>query len=441
MDRSLVITARFHHGRYHGEDDRFDGGSGWPPSPGRLFQALVAGAARGANLLPADARALEWLEELDPPRVVAARGCQGRAVNLFVPNNDLDAKGGDPERVGEIRVSKQWRPVFFDSSEPVLYVWDLETVPSEARRVCEIASRLYQLGRGIDMAWAIGEVIDESEAAGLLASHSGVTRRPGGPGEVAVPHSGTLDSLARRYLGKRRRLRLEGSGRKARQLFVQPPRALFGRTGYDTPPQRLYFELRRDDGRFAPCPLPSAAPLISGVLAEAAKRLQEVRPSEFEMFNRLITGRGAGPEDLFQRVRLLPIPSVGSRHVDPSIRRILLEVPTNCPIRADDLEWALAGVEAHDPKTGEVWSGRLVSTNDDPMVERFMAAASSFRSLTPAVLPRGFASSDRWGWHQAGGGAYSRRTARRVQRPSRATSRQGSCPAFEDPRAEGTVLA
>ena len=106
------------------------------------------------------------------------------------------------------------------------------------------------------------------------------------------------------------------------------------------------------------------------------------------MFERLIRGRGAGPSDLPQRVRLLPIPSVGSPHVDLSIRRVLVEIPADCPVRVDDLTWAFAGVGAHDPKTGEPWSGQLVSTNDDSMAERLMAGAFSFRSLTPVALPR-----------------------------------------------------
>ena len=68
MSRSLLIVVRFHEGRYHGQEDCFDGADGWPPSPGRLFQALIAGAARGARLPPADELALRWLERLDPPR-------------------------------------------------------------------------------------------------------------------------------------------------------------------------------------------------------------------------------------------------------------------------------------------------------------------------------------------------------------------------------------
>ena len=73
MPQSLLIVVRFSEGRYHGQDDGFNGADGWPPSPGRLFQALVAAAARGADLLPEDVRALEWMEGLRPPRIAARR--------------------------------------------------------------------------------------------------------------------------------------------------------------------------------------------------------------------------------------------------------------------------------------------------------------------------------------------------------------------------------
>ena len=105
------------------------------------------------------------------------------------------------------------------------------------------------------------------------------------------------------------------------------------------------------------------------------------------MFEKLIVGRGAGPEDLVQRIRMLPIPSIGAEHTDPSIRRISVELPPDCPIRVDDLMWAFAQLQPHDPQTGEAWSGNLVSTDDSRMAHRFMQAARTFRTMTPAVLP------------------------------------------------------
>ncbi|MDE0349695.1 MAG: type I-U CRISPR-associated protein Csb2 [Gammaproteobacteria bacterium] len=387
MPRSLLIAVRFHEGRYHGQGDRVGGEDGWPPSPGRLFQALVAGAARGATFRPEDRRALEWLERLDPPRIAAPAIRRGRAVRRFVPNNDLDSVGGDPARVGEIRVGKQWRPWFFDPEVPVLYVWSIESEAGQAMQVCSIATRLYQLGRGIDMAWASGQVMDEDEAEAALASHPGVLRTPSGKGATATPHPGTLDSLAQRYQRKRDRLTTVIESRKARQLFTQPPKASFANTGYDAPARCLHFELRTAEHNFAPQALASAAPLLLAFRDAAARRLANSIPEKAELFERLIVGRGAGPQDLAQRIRLVPVPSIGTEHTDPSIRRIMVEIPANCPLRLDDLKWAFAGLPACDPQTGESWSGHLVSTDDARMAKRFAGPARAFKSITPLALP------------------------------------------------------
>ncbi len=388
MAHSLLIAVRFFDGRYYGQQDGFGGARGWPPSPGRLFQAFVAGAARGAALLPDDEHALRWLESLDPPRIAAPAARQGSAVKLFVPNNDLDAVGGHPERVGEIRDGKHWRPCFFDPGQPILYVWDFASGSSQAEQVCDIATRLYQLGRGIDMASASGRVVDRNEADGLLHAHPGALRTPGGSGETATPCPGSLDSLIERFRRKRTRLTTEGTGRRSRQLFAQPPKASFRRVGYDALPRHLHFELRGSAGEFRPSPLALAMPLLVGLRDSAAGRLQNALPTQSALFGRLIVGKGASPRDLDQRIRLIPVPSIGAEHTDPSIRRLLVEIPANCPIRGDDLKWAFAGVSPNDPQSGEVWAGSLVSTEDSRMATRYARRARMFRTVTPAALPR-----------------------------------------------------
>ena len=386
MPQSLLITVRFHEGRYHGTGDRLNGSDSWPPSPARLFQALVAGAARGGLLHSEDECALKWLERLAPPRIAAPAARRGQSVKLFVPNNDLDSVGGDPARAGEIRVSKPWRPCFFDSDEPVLYVWRFQSESGEAARICAIATRLFQLGRGIDMAWATGQVIDSDEADALLESHPGSVRLPSGTGETATPTVGTLDSVVARFQRRRIRLTTIREGRKWRQLFMQPPKAFFAHTGYDTQPRLLHFELRRPEGEFAPCPLASVAPLIAGLRNAAAQRLQRSIPAKASLFARLIVGRGAGPRDLPQRLRLMPVPSIGTQHTDPLIRRVVVEVPSGCPIRVDDLKWAFSGLRPCDPHSGRSWPGSLVSTEDSQMANRFMRPARTFRTITPVAL-------------------------------------------------------
>ncbi|MCY3841099.1 MAG: type I-U CRISPR-associated protein Csb2, partial [Gammaproteobacteria bacterium] len=326
------------------------------------------------------------MERLDPPRITAPAVRRGRATRLFVPNNDLDAVRGDPARVGEIRVGKQWRPCFFDPAIPVLFAWRFESGAREAQHICNLATRLYQLGRGIDMAWATGRVLDEDEAEATLASHPGVLRTPGGVGMTAVPRPGTFASLAERYQRKRERLATMVSGRVSRQLFTQPPKASFAHTGYGSPVRWLHFEVRTSDGNFAPNALASAAPLLTALRNGAAARLEKALPKRAELFEQLIIGRGAGPRDLAQRIRLIPVPSIGTEHTDPSLRRVTIEVPADCPIRMDDLRWAFAGLPGSVPQPNESRQSRLVSTDDARMAQRFAKHAREFKTITPVAL-------------------------------------------------------
>lgn len=384
--KSLLISVRFHEGRYHGTADRFRGLDGWPPSPGRLFQALVASAARGATIPLEDERALRWLEGLTPPRIVAPPARQGCDVKLYVPNNDLDAVGGDPSRIPEIRDGKTWRPCFFNPDYAIVYAWDFDSdlASTQAAQICTISERLYQLGRGVDPAWAIAEIVGRDHAAAVLYEHPGALRTPSHAGEVASPHSGTLDSLIERHRWVP--FSTVSKGRKRTTLFAQAPKPSFRYVGYDTQPQRLYFELRGESG-FVPIPLCRAASLVTVLRDSAASRLKEALPEETARIERLIVGRGAGPSDLAQRIRIVPIPSIGHGQVDPAIRRIMVEVPVECPIRADDLRWAFLGLEPCNPETGETWGGRLVSAEDSQMAQRFLRRTRLFRSLTPVALP------------------------------------------------------
>ena len=378
MSQLLVIAVRFHDGRYHGEGDGFNGTEGWPPSPARLFQALVASAAQGRLIDLESQRALRWLEGLPAPQIAAPPARRGAAIPHFVPNNDLDAKGGDLGRVAEIRVGKSWRPCFFNASHPVLYAWHLESpLPGEAERICAIANRLYQLGRGIDMAAATGTITSAEQAHALLAAHPGTTRTPAGGGDVPVPTPGTLASLMERRQRSRERLTRSDDGRL---LFTQPPKAVFRHIGYDTPATRLHFEVR-NQGAFAPHPLSSAATFTVGLRDAVAEKLQRGLPARAAEIERLVVGRGAGPRDIAQRIRITPVPSIGMEHTDPSIRRVMVEVPPECPLSSRDIAWTFA-----DAQPCFNHAGRLLSTTDATMAERYLRPARTFRSITALAL-------------------------------------------------------
>lgn len=88
----LLLTVRFLDERYHGLLDR-DGPPEWPPSPFRLFSALVAGVARRNELDGEVAQSLVWLQKRcrdKPPMIIAPRSRTGRAIVRYGPRNDDD---------------------------------------------------------------------------------------------------------------------------------------------------------------------------------------------------------------------------------------------------------------------------------------------------------------------------------------------------------------
>jgi CRISPR-associated protein Csb2 len=297
----LAIGVRFHEGRYHG---RPEGGTDWPPSPARLFQALVSGAARSETLAETEKLALQWLESLNPPVIAAPSKRAGQGFRNFVPNNDLDAVSGDPKRVSEIRAPKLIRPILFEAEAPLLYLWTYNDNPeaqANARRVCGIAEWLYQLGRGVDMAWGWGEVIAVEEAEACLAKHGGVVRRPAGAGggmTLAVPIKGSLDSLIERHNETRTRVQTLYESKPSKkelerrvaagQIFSQPRKPRFGQVAYDSPRKQSVFDLT---GPNPPWRLDRIAELTEHVRDGAADRLKKALPDNAACIERVLIGR------------------------------------------------------------------------------------------------------------------------------------------------------
>jgi CRISPR-associated protein Csb2 len=401
----LLISVRFHDGRYHGRPE-------WPPSPARLFQALLAGAAQGETLAAEDQRAFEWLESLEAPAIAAPLMQAGQSLRNYVPNNDLDAVSGDPARISKIRAPKFIRPILFDTDTPLLYAWTFGHGPEAqawAHRLCAVTGRLYQFGRGVDMAWARGEVLDDSQLEARFAAHLGVGHRPGGGAGgtvLAVPLKGSLASLIERHKKMRARFqslyeskptKKESVGKVSiGQIFVQPPKPRFQQVAYASPPTRLLFDLV---GEITPWPLGRVVDLTERVRDAVTQKLREKLPHEADdIYNAIVGRRNAQETDKAARVRITPLPSIGHQHADHAIRRVMVEVPPNCPLRLDDLEWAFSGVEvvnsAIDSETGEVRDQVLLAPAAETGmlahygVEQAGAARQYlWRTVTPAALP------------------------------------------------------
>lgn len=399
--RTLVLSVRLHDGRYHGVPE-------WPPSPARLFQALVAGAGLAGPLGAEDCAALRWLEGLPAPLIAAPQAAHGPGLTMYVPNNDLDAVGGDPGRTGKIRDAKHWRPWLLSANLPLHYAWaltreDAQEAPLGA--VASLADRLYQLGRGVDLAWAWVDVLEEGGLAALLAAYAGEIHRPSLAGDggavLSTPHAGSLDSLAARHGAYGRRF-TAGQARSG-TLFSQPPRASFTRAHYGgSPPHRIFDVLDRMDPRqMKAWALVRVVAFTVAVRDRAIERLSRSLPDRVEVVEQALRGRrpdgtNAGPPG--GRVRIVPLPSIGHEHADLAIRRVLVEVPASCPLRPDDVFWAFSGLEPCDPETGELLGRILALGGGDGTPGAHFGLSDSggaapprtslWRTVTPASLPR-----------------------------------------------------
>lgn len=392
MPRALLLSIRFHDGRYHGRPE-------WPPAPARLFQALVAGAASGKKLSAEDRAALVWLEQCKPPVIAAPPKRDGGSFINYVPNNDLDSVGHDPHRVAEIRAGKLIKPLLFDAHIGLLYAWTFDDGEEHAQRLCAVAERLYQLGRGVDMAWARGEIVDADEIEPRLVAHGGDIFRPGaGEGGIVLPspQKGSFASLKRRFEGIGSRFRTIRSGRQAQQIYSQACKPRFVPVVYGSPPQRLLFDLREltDEENFGEWTLAHAVKFVEHIRDLAAETLKDRRPDVAAMIDCVFVGRDAKEADKAARIRIVPLPSIGSPHVVPAIRRVLIEAPPNCPFSSADIQGVFSGLlvsEQIDSETGEVVETRLLPAEDRDMLRNYGVDVRNghrvWRSMTPVVLP------------------------------------------------------
>ena len=174
---TLRITVEWLDGAYHGRE--------WPPSPFRLYQAMLAGYAvhqRGNPVLKA---AMRHLETLAPPTISAPLTDTQSPVTACVPNNDGDRvlallAAGKPAGARALRAKsvtlRTRRARRFDGV--VTYDWPATPATAEhIAAIATIAACLSALGLGIDVAVADAALFAQPGAA------RGVRYAPPRPGD------------------------------------------------------------------------------------------------------------------------------------------------------------------------------------------------------------------------------------------------------------------
>jgi CRISPR-associated protein Csb2 len=395
MSSLLCITVRFLQSYSHGRGE--DGNPEWPPSPLRLFQALVAASAGRWNQrteLAYAQPALHWLEVQPPPTIVAADAVRSHyPYRLYVPDNVADKVAaswsrGQNASIADYRSEKDVRPMHL-LGEAVHYLYPLRDGTCSYLDILTAAARsITHLGWGIDMVVGNASVISGEQAAGL----SGHRWQPSTTGSTAlrVPIEGTIDDLMRKHKAFLGRLSNEG-------FRPVPPLRAFRVRGYrrdDEPPQRpcRVFELRKADGgrfRYPHSKLIHLAGMIRHLAIEAMKASPPVGVDD-TWVETYVAGHVVEHEREHRQLSYLPLPSVGHQHADPGVRRIMITAPPGDDIWLDHVARHLAGQQLgplRGDEFGDAEPPFLVPIRGDNVSQRYTKPANAWHSFTPVILP------------------------------------------------------
>lgn len=432
MSSYLHISVTFLHPTCHARMGKEEAAPNeWPPSPLRLFQAMVAGAAarwasddgstRAALTAHAPVAALGWLENLckaTPPTILAPRAVTGQAVPRYVPNNSADLVAakwarGDALATFEDRTKKVFRPTHLLDGDTVHYLWPLdEAREAEARRheptLSAAARCIVALGWGIDAAVGDARVVDSAQADALNGERWEPERT--GTSGLRLPVSGTLNALVRRHAAFLDRL-------KDGVFQPVPPVRVFTTAVYrratDLPPRPFAaFILRpldKDTGyaSFRAERAVCVAAMLRHAACEAAKHDLDDRPGAWrsdEWSLRFVAGHGpAGSpkrrdrDDAHPRLSYFALPSIGHTHADGLIRRAIIAEPFGGDGRS--ARWValrLAGADLVDEDSKKTVA-RLEHVEPEDAefgrVFRLFAARGTYEaatvwtSVTPVILP------------------------------------------------------
>lgn len=417
----LLLTVRLLDDRYHGLLAR-GGPPEWPPSPFRLFAALVASAARlgelvvgvddpkNTNLTPIG-QALDWLQQhtaKHPPIIIAPKAKTGHAIMHFVPNNDGDKKRDRQERL----TTKPTMPTLVvlepGQRAEVHYVWDIEDEDCPIEEIQRVAWNVTALGWGIDLAFADARRATENDIQELKGIRWYPKTNAGSlrdtlrvPKRDAAPNACTLSDLRHCHSTYINRVE-QGKPLKT----VDRPK-VFERVLYasvERPISRPYrvFRIECDDelNRFAypQAQLVHIAGMVKHLAIEAMKRNpppdRRARTAD-EWLESYVAGHQSKESKNtgapHTQVSYIPLQSIGDPNTDPGVRRVMIVAPVGDDAWLEHIARHLDGALLQPlPHTTLPPGTRLERINDrsrDGVRDAYLRASAKWASVTPVILP------------------------------------------------------
>lgn len=418
MPANFCLTVRFLDPvpSFHG---RCDGGEPeWPPSPLRIFQALVAAAAarwREGAFADYAAPALAWLQTRTPVIVAPSIRAERTLYRLYVPNNAADlvtaawARGNPQASIAEHRVEKDVRPTRLAGSDCLYYHWNLpDAMPPEVvgflETLAAAARSITHLGWGIDMVAVNATTISEADAAELPGEVWRPAADSSGTG-LRVPIPGTLDDLIQKHQAFLNRIERDAKGNES--FMPVPPLSAFRvvayrrATDYASRPIAAFSILRLDASGFRPFDAGRKGLTVAGMMRHATDDAARAAGWKADDIKTFILGHGepqTGDRHVpvgLQRFVYMPLPSIefrgrGKARVVGSIRRIL--ITTFAQGWEDKIAWSrrvLSGRVLIDKDTQQPQALLSLLPTSDKALRPYLprGGAATWATVTPVILP------------------------------------------------------
>lgn len=387
----LRVTVRFLQPYSHGRGE--DGRPEWPPSPLRMFQALVASSV--GRVVDPDARArsvaaLAWLENQSPPEIVAPVAVETTApYRLFVPDNigDKVAKAWSAGRAADMsgyRTEKDVISVRLDG-EAVHYVFrNVSEVAPHLSTLRAAARSMTHLGWGIDMV--------AGDAAADVEGVEGERWIPGKQGGKALrcATAGTLVALENKHAQFLHRLD-GGMFHPVSPLTTFAVHPYARATDLSPRPHAAFRLLAPDTDRRLVCDPPRRARDVAAWLRHAVAEACTGWP--YGSTGSLVHGHGGDPADARRaRFSYLPLPTISRFRVDGALRSRVEGIARVIVVATPGLHAEMAWVKAYLAGRELVWNGNPVGLLDplpmnDWVLGEYLASMHCWSTVTPVVFP------------------------------------------------------
>ena len=383
MLKYFCISVNFLFKRYHGEE--------WPPSPARLFQALVMGSKIGryqAEWGEKETQALEWLETCPPPVIVAPKAVEARRYTTFGLSNNLDElarywlRGRTDKTESDYRCKIEVRPRIVGNGEDavVYYLWKIEDEKWETSRphvetLCKMADRLVALGQGIDVVVGWGKVLEKVEKEKL----EGIQYVPDSQApdfRLAVPYEGFLQDVLDHHKKKCQKIR--GKVAYPDERLAQREMG-YRDTSLSVGSHRDYFafELYQVSEKRPSMRWEDSIRVAVWLKRATAEILRGKKPKEW-IDQLLSENQQTSHYPLF-----VSLPSVGYPYSDGRVRRVMIIQPEGDGKERYDL--ILDGAVLVNEK-GERWARLRPLKVEDPILKRFVGKSNTWMTVVPVIL-------------------------------------------------------